>query len=769
MVKIEWSTPSKNASESMPSGGHDIGINFWVEKGEVFLYFGRGDSFDENNSLLKSGRLRIGFDQPADFISQKLDVDRGTSSITLMIQERKLVISLICSVRYSSFSLKFDSELPIRAYVSYENWRQEKKLLPNDNSRWNCKGFYKYPGEVSQYPDQIISYSNHIFFFHQNQTAAIIDETLKQQSLLEYREMVNDEISHAIFGGMMISEDLHLLGESSKTYLGTQARSTDYALMIEQTSRLDVHLLKTNNLSIDEWQAELKRHNKLYNARAEQRHSEQWWIKKSKESFIDLSSPDGKAEEMTKNYSLFRYLLLCNERGKMPTKFNGGLFTVDPIAYFLGEDNQELLDSPLKEKNQTNHVSLAKFDPDFRLWGGGIFTGQNQRLVYWPLLMTGDFEAMKSQFDFYKDNLFIAKKVVQKYWGHRGAMFAEQLENFGISSGSEYGWIDPITGKRRYGFTDFTELDSPYTRYYYGTQLEICYMILKYASYTGESISEYFDLIKDSLLFFYDHYRYLHRLTCLSDFDQNGKLVITPSTAAETYKNAVNPTDLVSGLHVTLPLFMERFSSDLSSEDMLEFQNFYQSLPNIEFRESNGYQTIAPAKTFTDIFNNELPQLYPVFPYNIYGVGRPNLTVARNTWWYGVDLESQRGTVSWHQDNIFTACLGLAEEAAELNYRKLKDSWNRFPAFWGPGYDWLPDHNWGGSGMVGLQKMLLQETDSEIFIFPACPENWEGAARLFIENQGVIHFAVNAGAISIYEYQSQKKKNIYFKGELVYV
>ena len=31
----------------------------------------------------------------------------------------------------------------------------------------------------------------------------------------------------------------------------------------------------------------------------------------------------------------------------------------------------------------------------------------------------------------------------------------------------------------------------------------------------------------------------------------------------------------------------------------------------------------------------------------------------------------------------------------------------RFPAFFGPGHDWVPDHNWGGSGMVGLQEMLL--------------------------------------------------------------
>ncbi len=38
--------------------------------------------------------------------------------------------------------------------------------------------------------------------------------------------------------------------------------------------------------------------------------------------------------------------------------------------------------------------------------------------------------------------------------------------------------------------------------------------------------------------------------------------------------------------------------------------------------------------------------------------------------------------------------------------------------FWGPGYDWTPDHNWGGSGMIGLQEMLLQTNGNLILLFP---------------------------------------------------
>jgi Domain of unknown function (DUF5703) len=34
---IVWNSQSKNASESMPCGGGDIGMNVWVEKGELLI------------------------------------------------------------------------------------------------------------------------------------------------------------------------------------------------------------------------------------------------------------------------------------------------------------------------------------------------------------------------------------------------------------------------------------------------------------------------------------------------------------------------------------------------------------------------------------------------------------------------------------------------------------------------------------------------------------------------------------------------------------
>ena len=70
---------------------------------------------------------------------------------------------------------------------------------------------------------------------------------------------------------------------------------------------------------------------------------------------------------------------------------------------------------------------------------------------------------------------------------------------------------------------------------------------------------------------------------------------------------------------------------------------------------------------------------------------------------------------------IFAARLGLADEARRIARLKLADGPLRFPAFWGPGHDWTPDHNWGGSGMVGVQEMLLQEVEDGLHVLPAWP------------------------------------------------
>ena len=56
---IVWTEQSKDASESMPLVGGDIGCNVWVENGQILMYVQRSGSLSENGEYLKLGRIRL--------------------------------------------------------------------------------------------------------------------------------------------------------------------------------------------------------------------------------------------------------------------------------------------------------------------------------------------------------------------------------------------------------------------------------------------------------------------------------------------------------------------------------------------------------------------------------------------------------------------------------------------------------------------------------------------------------------------------------------
>ena len=49
---VIWDTPGKDPSDSMPTGNGDIGLNVWTDPaGDVLVYLGKTDSWDENGRL----------------------------------------------------------------------------------------------------------------------------------------------------------------------------------------------------------------------------------------------------------------------------------------------------------------------------------------------------------------------------------------------------------------------------------------------------------------------------------------------------------------------------------------------------------------------------------------------------------------------------------------------------------------------------------------------------------------------------------------------
>jgi hypothetical protein len=63
---------------------------------------------------------------------------------------------------------------------------------------------------------------------------------------------------------------------------------------------------------------------------------------------------------------------------------------------------------------------------------------------------------------------------------------------------------------------------------------------------------------------------------------------------------------------------------------------------------------------------------------------------------------------------------------------------SRFPVFWGPNNDWLPDQDHGGGGMSALQYMLVQHQDQKVWLFPAWPKSWDVDFKIHLPGNRIL-------------------------------
>ncbi len=85
-------------------------------------------------------------------------------------------------------------------------------------------------------------------------------------------------------------------------------------------------------------------------------------------------------------------------------------------------------------------------------------------------------------------------------------------------------------------------------------------------------------------------------------------------------------------------------------------------MPAIPTHLVEGKIALAPAQEYNGKQNVENPELYAIFPYRAFGVGKENLEMARHTF---VNRAIKR-TGGWQQNAIKAALLGMTEEAANL-------------------------------------------------------------------------------------------------------
>ena len=727
---ITWTTQSRNASGSMPCGGGDIGLNVWVEQGDVFFYLAESGMFDENNQLLKAGRVRLHIDgnpfAAGDF-KQQLRLREGD----IVISGGNTNVHIWVDVFRPVIHAAVQSKKPVHLTAAYESWRHEDHIISGTEFRANS---YKVPQKtlIKTYHDSIAFKDDQVFFYHRNTSTVenIFDYTVKMEGMGAVKDQLYNPVANNTFGGVMKAGGMKPWGNDTGLYAGIPYKA--WTLKSEKPSRsyqLEVVLHTAQAPAQQSWNEGLDsiiREATVHRKNAEAKTRE-WWNQFWNRSYIFIKGPDSF---VTRNYQLFRYQLGCNAYGKWPTKFNGGLFTFDPVFV----DGKQA------------------YSPDFRLWGGGTMTAQNQRLVYFPMLKSGDADLMKPQFDFYLRTLKNAVLRSHVYWNHGGACFTEQIENFGLPNPTEYGL------KRPAGSDPGVEYN-PWLEYLWETVFEFCFMILETERYESADIKQYIPLIDSCLVFFDEHYRQLASKRGTKELDESGKYIFYPGSAAETFKMTYNSTTVISALQVILHRLLELPGRYADSTQLSYWEKMRQRIPAVPLREMNGHTMLAPALAWARLQNTETPQLYPVYPWGLYGIGKPGLDTAINTYRFDTLAVKFRSYIGWKQYNIFAARLGLTEEAADLTREKFRDGPHRFPSFWGPGFDWTPDHNWGGTAMIGLQEMLMQTHEKKIYLLPAWPKQWNAHFRLHAPYRTIVQGDIKNGKIENLEVFPAARKN----------
>ena len=161
---------------------------------------------------------------------------------------------------------------------------------------------------------------------------------------------------------------------------------------------------------------------------------------------------------------------------------------------------------------------------------------------------------------------------------------------------------------------------------------------------------------------------------------------------------------------------------------------------------ATGALAYAPADSFAYKSNYETPELYCVFPYRLCSFEKPNAELGRNAYaarWHKLFH-------GWSQEELDAAYLGMTEEArvhiANRALTHVKPIY-RWPAFWGPNFNWCPDEDEGGIYQNVIQSMLMQYEGDRIFLLPAWPKDWNCDFKLHAPRNTTIEGRVENGEL----------------------
>lgn len=719
---IVWRSPSKDALDSMPlSGRHGAGANVWVQDGTIWIYLGHSGAFDSQGRLLKLGCIRLtlpgihlgeeGFSQMLDLESGTIYITQGNQKVNLWFADETLVIETKNSVN-SSWE------------VAYATWRDVNRqaVLQDMN------------GNKGDYTADHIEYSPAgIVWYHKN-ADEFVDLKAKALSQGIPLNAIDDVTSERLFGGALTADgglsnfkvtDVNWQCWNGKAWIGHTVKAKKHLMTVSLGAGVKVEpatwLAKARDL-LGKKQLSAAR-------KEEMKRWANFWSRSFVQVQLEQAGNNDEGFKIGRNYQLFRYMLACNRDGEFPLLFNGGIFTVDNIPHRItGNNNNEL---PIWEEGVSS--------PDFRRWMNCHFMSQNQRWLGRPTLASGDRDLLEPSLKFYRDRMEVAAARA-RINGAIGVVYPEPMDIWGLCC------VAPLAN----GLCGAQHLT-----YHFSMMLDQAWMALEAHSILGVSIAKDLKWIVGTILFYDSYYRAENRRRTGKELGADGKLVLFPTNTLEFASGAVNAVDAVCGMkRITAALLS---LPELEEDTRRKLETILPTIPDIPVGVREGKTSILPAVTFENQYNIWEPaEMVAAYPYKLVGVTHPEtLQLLRDTY-ASVPQERAKFCMqdySWMPNVANVAAMADVDEARKRVIYKMANTeapQARFPAFFGPGHDWMPDHNWGGSGMVGIQEMLVAADpygDGKIYLLPAWPREWSVNFKLHAPSNTVIECSYSDGKI----------------------
>ncbi len=749
-LNVVWDAPGGSANNSMPIGNGDVGANVWVEpNGDLLLLLAKNDAWDINGLLMKLGRIRIhitgdsgnGFRQELHLADGEIRIRRGNADIRIRIHAQMPVVEV-----------DIDGESPLSATASLETWRDAPREKGTRTADGRTTGldfsdlYATFNGEAHKpviiAPDTVATgFAGQVRWFHHNvrQDPDPYEDILRLQGLGDFIGQQAHPLRDRIWGGAMTAQGWRSVDAKS---ISSTTPATAH--------RLRIHVLSQHPGTPDGWHATLDR--AIDNATDTAAHA-RWWHAFWDRSWIIPSTSGPEAaplQRLAQAHALQRYMNACASRGAFPIKFNGSLFCVGRPE-----------------------------DPDRRLWGPNYWF-QNNRLVYWPMLADGDHDLMQPFFRMYRDMLPLLLHRTQVHFRHGGAYLSETMPFWGGQTGADYGWTP---------FAERTDPlgTNPFIKYYWQGGIELVLMMIEAdhyrpdARFRRETLLPMSDAVLD---FFRLHY----------PPGADGRLRIAPSQSLETWHAAADPAPEIIGLRTVLARLLAMDPAETGVDRRTAWSALLSALPpvpvgllrdhrdqvvkagvqlkdqpyrdgspsplqrwNAQLARDHGTRVLLPAAagSYGGMANQENPELYAIFPYRHFGLGKPDLELARttfamrfNTWWQ----DQGWGVKCWMQDDIQAALLGevdlvknwVVARAAEDRHKA-----SRFPAFYDAWPDECPDVDHAGAMTLALQFMLMQCDGDRIVLRPCWPREWNCRFKLHAPKETVVEGEIRDGQLRI--------------------